>query len=93
MPADANGYQDGLGIEEASRKVVDVFADYFSVGRSELYRNTSFVQDLGGDSLDLAQLGMDVEDEFDISIPNEVVNSWMTVGNVADYMVSVAQKQ
>ncbi len=95
MPADANGYQDGLGKEEASRKVVDLISEHFGVVVSGIYRNTSLIQDLAGDSLDLTEITMTVEDElqFDYSIPDEVANSWRTVGDVADYVVSIAQKQ
>ena len=52
-------------------RVKDIVADNLGVDREKITADTSFVNDLGADSLDTVELVMELEEEFDINIPNE----------------------
>jgi acyl carrier protein len=52
----------------------------------KITRETSFINDLGADSLDTVELVMEFEDEFEISIPDEDAEKIQTVGNAVDYI-------
>ena len=54
--------------------------------KSELSRETSFVNDLNADSLDTVELVMELEDEFDLTIPDEDAEKLKTVGEAIDYI-------
>jgi acyl carrier protein len=56
--------------------------------QDKVTRETSFVNDLGADSLDTVELVMELEDEFEISIPDEDAEKIQTVGNAIDYIGS-----
>ncbi|MBL8800796.1 MAG: acyl carrier protein [Planctomycetes bacterium] len=59
-----------------------------SVPEEKVTRETSFINDLGADSLDTVELVMEFEDEFEISIPDEDAEKIQTVGNAVDYIQS-----
>ena len=61
--------------------------------KSEISRETSFINDLNADSLDTVELVMEFEDEFDISIPDEDAEKIQTVGAAFDYIAKVVQSQ
>ena len=67
-------------------RVVDIVAEQMGVDKSQITRETSFVNDLGADSLDTVELVMEFEDEFDISIPDEEAEKIQTVGQAIDYV-------
>ena len=71
---------------EIEEKVVQVVSDQMSVDKSEISRNTSFVNDLNADSLDTVELVMELEDEFDLTIPDEEAEKLKTVGEAIDYI-------
>lgn len=71
--------------EEIEAKVIDIICDQLQHDREKVTRNTSFVDDLNADSLDLAELTMEFEDEFDIEIPEEGEPP-VTVGDVVDFV-------
>ncbi len=52
-------------------RVVDIVAEQLGVDKDKITRDTSFVNDLGADSLDTVELVMELEEEFDISIPDD----------------------
>ncbi len=70
-------------IEERVMKIV---SDSLGVGPEQVTRESHFVNDLGADSLDQAELVMALEDEFDISIPEEVASQIQTVGQAIDHI-------
>ncbi len=72
-------------IEERVRKIV---CNQMSVPEEKVTRETSFINDLGADSLDTVELVMEFEDEFEISIPDEDAEKIQTVGNAIDYIQS-----
>ena len=61
--------------------------------KSEITRETSFINDLNADSLDTVELVMEFEDEFDMSIPDEEAEKIQTVGAAIDYIAKVAQSK
>jgi len=69
-------------------KVRDIIAEQLGVDESEISPTTSFVEDLGADSLDLVELIMAMEEEFDIEIPDEDAESISTVEDVLEYIDS-----
>jgi len=56
------------------------------VSRDQITRETHFANDLGTDSLDIVELVMALEDEFDIKIPDEDYDKIATVGDVIEYI-------
>ena len=81
---------DAKAIEE---KVIDIISEQMGTEKSDITRETSFINDLNADSLDTVELVMEFEDEFDISIPDEEAEKIQTVGAAIDYILSVAQSK
>ncbi|MCP4710834.1 MAG: acyl carrier protein [Planctomycetes bacterium] len=71
---------------EIESKLKKIIAEQFDVETSEISRDTSFVNDLNADSLDVVEISMEFEDTFEISIPDEQVDKIRTVGDAADYI-------
>ena len=67
-------------------RVVEIVAEQMGVDKAQVTRETSFVNDLGADSLDTVELVMEFEDEFDIQIPDEDAEKIQTVGQAIDYV-------
>ena len=62
-------------------KVKSVIAEVLNVDEDEITMETTFVDDLGADSLDVFQIIMGIEDEFDIQIPDDAAESIVTVND------------
>ena len=71
--------------------VKQALVDQFGVNESEITYDTSLVDDLRADSLDLVELVMAIEQEFDIEIPDEDAESIKTVGDAVNYIKEHAQ--
>lgn len=69
-------------------KVKSIIADTLNVDEADINENSSFKDDLGADSLDLFEIVMAFEEEYNISIPEEDLPKLVTVGNVVEYMKS-----
>jgi len=69
-------------------KVVEIIAEQFSIDKSEVSMDSLIIEDLGADSLDTVELIMSLEDEVGCEIPNEVLNTFKTVGDVVAYLES-----
>ncbi len=72
--------------EQIEEKVIDIVAEQMGVDKSELTRETSFVNDLNADSLDTVELVMEFEDEFELSIPDEEAEKIQTIGQAIDFI-------
>ena len=72
-----------VSIEE---KVIGIVSDQLDVPKEEISRDSSFVDDLKADSLDIVELVMALEDEFDVKIPDEDYDKIKTVGNAITYI-------
>lgn len=67
-------------------KIKAVIADKLSIDEDEIKMESSFVDDLGADSLDIVELVMALEDEFDLEIPDEEAEKISTVADVVEYI-------
>ena len=65
-------------------KLQQIIAEVLNVDADEISMETSFVDDLGADSLDIFQIIMGIEEEFDVEIPNEAAEHIVTVGDAVD---------
>jgi acyl carrier protein len=72
--------------EEIQESVVQIVCDQMGVSRDKVTPETSFVNDLGADSLDTVELVMEFEDEFDLTIPDEDAEKIQTVGDAIKYI-------
>lgn len=67
-------------------KVKERISDILGVDADEVNMEASFMDDLGADSLDIVELIMALEEEFEIEIPDEEAEKIQTVGDVVDYI-------
>ena len=74
-------------VEERVKKIV---AEQLGVKDEEVTSDASFVDDLGADSLDTVELVMALEEEFDIEVPDEAVESIRTIGDMERYVTEHA---
>lgn len=72
---------------EVETKVIEIVCEQLDIQNHEVSRQAAFMDDLKADSLDVVELVMALEDEFDIKIPDEDYDKIMTVGNAIDYIV------
>jgi len=75
-----------MNVADIEAKVIEIVADQMGVDKSEVTRETSFVNDLNADSLDTVELVMEFEDEFELSIPDEEAEKIQTVGQAIDHI-------
>ncbi len=78
-------------VQAIEAKVIEIVSEQMGVDKSEITRETSFINDLNADSLDTVELVMEFEDEFDMSIPDEEAEKIQTVGAAIEYIVQIAQ--
>ena len=69
-------------------KVKSIIADQLGVGEDEIKPESSFIEDLGADSLDIVELVMAMEEEFEVEIPDEEAENIKTVGDAINYINS-----
>jgi acyl carrier protein len=67
-------------------KVKSIIADQLGVGEDEIKPESSFIEDLGADSLDIVELVMAMEEEFEVEIPDEEAENIKTVGDAISYI-------
>ena len=75
-----------MAVEE---KMIDNIVEQLSVDREKVVPGASFVDDLGADSLDLVELIMAMEEEFDVEIPDEEAEKIVTVQNAIDFVAKI----
>jgi acyl carrier protein len=73
-------------MEDIDQKVIEIVSEQMGVDKSEITRETHFINDLNADSLDTVELVMEFEDEFELSIPDEEAEKIQTVGQAIDYI-------
>jgi len=73
-------------VASVEERVIDIVAEQLGVEKDKITRNTSFVNDLGADSLDQVELVMELEEEFDIDIPDDAAEKIQTVGQAIDFI-------
>lgn len=67
-------------------KVLEIVAERMGVKKEDISEQTSFVNDLGADSLDQVELIMEFEDQFDLNIPDEDAEKIATIGDAIKYI-------
>jgi acyl carrier protein len=82
-----------IDIQAIESRVVEIISEQMGADKSEITRETSFINDLNADSLDTVELVMEFEDEFDMSIPDEEAEKIQTVGAAIDYITNVARSK
>ncbi len=80
---------ESIDVQAIEKKVIDIISEQMGAEKSEITRETSFINDLNADSLDTVELVMEFEDEFDMSIPDEEAEKIQTVGAAVDYIVNI----
>lgn len=75
-----------MSADEVVQKVQDIIAESLGVKRSEVVSSASFIDDLNADSLDIVELVMTIEKEFDIEIPDDEAERIRTVQDAIDYI-------
>lgn len=71
---------------EIEQKVIDIVAEQMGVDKSEITRETSFQTDLNADSLDIVELVMEFEDEFETNIPDDQAEKIQNIGQAIDFI-------
>ena len=80
-------------MENAEQRVRKIIAEQLGVNEGEIKNESSFVDDLGADSLDTVELVMAFEEEFGIEIPDEEAEKITRVKEAVDYIESHAKKK
>ena len=74
--------------EDVSSKVKKIVADHLGIDEAKVTDESSFIDDLGADSLDTVELVMAFEEKFGIEIPDDAAETIQTVQNAIDYIQS-----
>ena len=77
-------------MENIEQRVKKIVAEQLGVAEGEIKSESSFVDDLGADSLDTVELVMALEEEFETEIPDEEAEKIKTVQNAIDYITAKA---
>lgn len=76
-------------MENILDRVIDIVAEELAVDRDEVAEESSFIEDLGADSLDVVELVMAFEEEFDVEIPDEDAENIRTVDDAVSYLQDI----
>ena len=76
-------------MDEITSKVIDIVAEELAVDTDEITESSSFIEDLGADSLDVVELVMAFEEEFDVEIPDEDAEDIRTVEDAVSYLEDI----
>ena len=72
--------------ESVEEKVKEIIVKQMGANKDQVTPETSFINDLGADSLDTVELVMELEDAFDVNIPDEDAEKMQTVGDAINYI-------
>lgn len=75
-----------MNAEEVFEKIKGIIVEQLGVAETAVTMEASFIDDLGADSLDIVELIMALEEEFDMEIPDNDAEKVVTVGDVVDYI-------
>jgi acyl carrier protein len=75
------------------QKVIEIVCEHLAVNKEQVTRATNFVDDIGADSLDIVELIMELEEEFDVQIPDDQAEKIKTVGEAIDYIERETKKK
>ena len=74
-------------------KLRDIIVEVLNVDENEVTMESTFIDDLGADSLDVFQIIMGIEEEFDIEIPNEEAEKIVAVGDAVEQIKKAVSEQ
>ena len=74
--------------EEIAERIKNIIVEQLGVSKEELTPQASFIEDLGADSLDIVELIMALEEEYEMEIPDEDAEKIQTVEDVINYVQS-----
>ena len=74
-------------------RVIEIVCENLAVSKDQVKRETSFIEDIGADSLDIVELIMELEEEFEITIPDDQAEKIKTVGEAIDYIQKEVDKK
>ena len=77
-------------VENVEERVLNIVCEQLGTSRDKITRETSFINDLGADSLDTVELIMEFEKEFSVTIPDEDAEQIVTVGDAITYLTEKA---
>jgi len=80
-----------MGFAEMKDRVIEIIANQLGIERTDVTAEASVVDDLGADSLDVVELIMALEEEFDLEIPDEKAEKITNVQNIFDYIEAALQ--
>jgi acyl carrier protein len=75
-----------VNVAPIKERVIDIVAQQLNVSKDQITEDTHFVNDIGADSLDTVELVMELEEEFDIDIPDDAAEKIQTVGEAIRYI-------
>jgi len=73
-------------VSSVADRVIGIVAEQLGVDKEKVARETSFVNDLGADSLDTVELVMELEEEFEVDIPDDAAEKIQTVGQAIEFI-------
>jgi acyl carrier protein len=80
------------GYDMEFEKIKEVIADVLDYSTDEITEETTFIDDLGADSLDVVQIVMQLEDIFGIEIPDDAIENIVTVGDAVEQIKAAARE-
>jgi acyl carrier protein len=80
-----------MGVAEIKNRIVEIIANQLGIDQDDITAEASVIDDLGADSLDVVELVMALEEEFDLEIPDEEAEKITKVQNIFDYMANALQ--
>jgi len=80
-------------VQEIEDKVISIVSEQMGINKAEITREVSFINDLNADSLDIVELVMELEDSFEMQIPDEEAEKIKTVGQAIDYIAAHQNQQ
>src|SRR5437588_12430978 len=73
-------------VPSVEERVIEIVCENLGVNKEQVTSQTSFQEDVGADSLDIVELVMELEEEFEITIPDDQAEKIKTVGEAIDYI-------
>lgn len=74
-------------VNQVERKIKEILAEQLGLREEEISNTANFIEDLGADSLDIVELIMAMEEEFEVEIPDEDAEKILTVQDSIDYVM------
>ena len=75
------------------QRVIAIVSDHFAYDKEKIKRTTTFIEDIGADSLDIVELVMAFEEAFELEIPDEDAEKIATVKDAIDYIEAKTSKK